>query len=82
MNDRMLPGSGAVKDARRGQCVDGVNVRIVPTLLIADERGEINTRNMRLLTKTCADYPLQPLPRKSSTRTLADTSRVFPDSKL
>jgi hypothetical protein len=62
----------------------------MPTLLITDERGEINTRNTRLLTrnmclpkKPCADHPLQPLlPRKSSTLTLADTSRVFPDTRL
>jgi hypothetical protein len=55
----------------------------VPTLLIADERGEIKTRNMCLPTKPCADYPLQPLlPRKSSSQTFADASRVVPDSRF
>jgi hypothetical protein len=70
--------------------LNGVDMRIEPMQLIVDEQGEINTRNTRLLTrnvclpkKPWADHPLQPLlARKGSTQTLADTSRVFPDTRL
>jgi hypothetical protein len=72
----VLPGSGAVEEPDEANALRVLSFALLRTL-IADERGGINTRNMRLLTKTYADHPLQPLlPAKAHHRLL----RILPGS--